>query len=212
MNSTPLKVLQANVARSQKAQHEFIRHFMESDHKVALLCEPYIGRGPEVHNIVSLDIYQFTTNGRPVKACVLIKQEVEGRPRGDPVLNPEPCGRPGEGRPAALHVRFNLHRTGRRRVPHVGRPQQTTIRQQRDAHHHRRRRQRLSPRVGVLGSGRPRGCAVSNGGIIPTGRPQYGRSSNIRDHPGRSPPLIDCGRLDGIGQRPTPHQGMARKG
>ena len=78
MNSTPLKVLQANVARSQKAQHEFIRHFMESDHSVALLCEPYIGRGPEVHNIVGLDIYQFTTNGRPVKACVLIKQEVEG--------------------------------------------------------------------------------------------------------------------------------------
>ena len=78
MNNTPLKVLQANVARSKCAHHELIRHFLNNDYSVALVCEPYIGRGPEVNNIVGIDIFQFTTQGRPVKACLLIKQSAWG--------------------------------------------------------------------------------------------------------------------------------------
>ena len=79
MTAKPLRVLQANVRRCQKAQHECVRHFLSSDFSIALICEPYVGRGPEVHSIIGLDIYQFTASGsgtppERVKACVLIKQ------------------------------------------------------------------------------------------------------------------------------------------
>ena len=87
MNNTPLKVLQANVARSKGAHHELIRHFLNNDYSVALVCEPYIGRGPEVNNIVGIDIFSVhntraTSQGLPSNQAIGL-----GRPRGDPILH-----------------------------------------------------------------------------------------------------------------------------
>ena len=78
MSAKPVRVLQANVRQCQKAHHECVRHFLSNDFSIALISEPYVGRGPEVHFIAGVDIYQFSTSGSTIpgriKACILIKQ------------------------------------------------------------------------------------------------------------------------------------------
>ena len=78
MTNTPIKVIQANLQHCANAHKEFVDHFNTNDYSIALISEPYIGRGPCVQNIVGVDVYQFYSSNRPVKACVLLKQSLGG--------------------------------------------------------------------------------------------------------------------------------------
>ena len=78
MTNTPIKVIQANVQHSANAHKEFVDNFTINDYSIALISEPYIGRGPGVQNIVGVDVFQFSSPNRPIKACVLVKQSLGG--------------------------------------------------------------------------------------------------------------------------------------
>ena len=74
MINTTIKVIQANVRRCANAQKELVDHFIKNDYSIALISEPYVGRGTIVRTMVGIDLFQFPTTAGPVKACVLIKQ------------------------------------------------------------------------------------------------------------------------------------------
>ncbi|CAG9581158.1 unnamed protein product [Danaus chrysippus] len=61
-------------ATSKHSLKEFITYFINSEHNVALVSEPYTGKGIEVGAIRGLEIFQFPSgpDGR-VKACILAK-------------------------------------------------------------------------------------------------------------------------------------------
>ena len=67
-----LKVIQYNANRRREGQHEFLRDFTIADYNIALISEPYVGRGPGVPSYQGLGVYQFTSGSR-VKACVITK-------------------------------------------------------------------------------------------------------------------------------------------
>jgi ribonuclease HI len=73
MVSKNLKMVQCNLQRCYLAQQEFLQHFATQGYDVALISEPYVGRGlcmPSKPGLV--DIYQFPSSTR-VKACVVLK-------------------------------------------------------------------------------------------------------------------------------------------
>ena len=74
MTNTPIKVIQANVRRCANAQKELVNHFVNNDYSIALISEPFVGRGTIVRTMVGIDVFQFSTTTGPVKACVLMKQ------------------------------------------------------------------------------------------------------------------------------------------
>ena len=73
MAAEPIRVIQANVMRCMASQHELVKHFLSTDNTIAIISEPYVGRGPGVHSIQGIDIYQSSSTER-VKACVMVKQ------------------------------------------------------------------------------------------------------------------------------------------
>ncbi|CAG5048592.1 unnamed protein product [Parnassius apollo] len=68
-----LNFVQCNLGRCKEAQHEFSLFLRENDIHVALINEPYLGETNLMKKVDGYTIYQFQSN-RPVKACILIKE------------------------------------------------------------------------------------------------------------------------------------------
>ena len=72
-----MNVIQCNVARNASAQKELLHHFSTSDVNVLLIQEPYHGAKKEVQGVYAdVDVFQFPTSERHVKACVIVKKDV----------------------------------------------------------------------------------------------------------------------------------------
>lgn len=66
-----LKILQCNLGRCKKWQHEFVQYFIHNEYSIALISEPATESNKLVKNIPGIDIYQFSLDQR-VKACIFV--------------------------------------------------------------------------------------------------------------------------------------------
>ena len=68
----PINIIQANLDRSNKTQHEFMQYFISRQCDVALISEPYTGNTGVIKSTAGIITYQNLTRDR-VKAAIVIR-------------------------------------------------------------------------------------------------------------------------------------------